>query len=102
MLNFLEELLGAPIRGDKHEIADLDDVLQTPITVQLENTTVRQILKEVLAKADSASRSRRRDSSAQTATGGKPRNASGQIHCPAVKTVGNCSTFDISTECSQH
>jgi hypothetical protein len=51
VLNFLEELLGAPIRGDKHDIADLDDVLQTPITVQLENTTVRQILKEVLAKA---------------------------------------------------
>ncbi len=51
VLNFLEELLGVSIRGDKHEIADLDDVLQTPITVALENTTVRQILKEVLAKA---------------------------------------------------
>jgi hypothetical protein len=51
ILNFLEELLGVSIRGDKHEIADLDDLLQTPITVQLENTTVRQILKEVLSKA---------------------------------------------------
>jgi hypothetical protein len=51
VLNFLEELLGVSIRGDKHEIADLDDLLQTPITVQLENTTVREILKEVLAKA---------------------------------------------------
>jgi hypothetical protein len=51
VLNCLEELLGVSIRGDKHEIADLDDVLQTPITVTLENTTVRQILKEVLAKA---------------------------------------------------
>lgn len=51
VLNFLEELLGVSIRGDKHEIVDLDDLLQTPITVQLENTTVRQILKEVLAKA---------------------------------------------------
>jgi hypothetical protein len=51
VLNFLEELLGVSIRGDKHEIVDLDDLLQTPITVQLENTTVRQILKEVLSKA---------------------------------------------------
>ncbi len=51
VLNFLEELLGVSIRGDKQEIVDLDDVLQTPITMTLENTTVRQILKEVLAKA---------------------------------------------------
>jgi hypothetical protein len=51
VLNFLEELLGVSIRGDKHEIVDLDDLLQTPITVRLENTTVRQILKEVLSKA---------------------------------------------------
>jgi hypothetical protein len=51
VLNFLEELLGVSIRGDKHEIVDLDDVLQTPITVTLENTTVGEILKEVLAKA---------------------------------------------------
>jgi hypothetical protein len=51
VLNFLEELLGVSIRGDKQEIVDLDDVLQTPITMTLENTTVRQILKDVLAKA---------------------------------------------------
>ena len=51
VLTFMEELLAVSIRGDKHEIPDLDDVLQTPITIQLENTTVRQILKEVLAKA---------------------------------------------------
>jgi hypothetical protein len=51
VLNFLEELLGVSIRGDKREIVDLDDVLQTPIAVTLENTTVREILKEVLAKA---------------------------------------------------
>jgi hypothetical protein len=51
VLTFLEELIGVPIRGNKHDIPDLDDLLQTPITVQLENTTVRQILKEVLSKA---------------------------------------------------
>jgi len=51
VLTFLEELLAVPIRGDRHEIADLDDSLQTPITFQLENTTVRQVLKTVLSKA---------------------------------------------------
>jgi hypothetical protein len=51
VLSFLEELLAVPIRGDNHEIADLDDLLQTPVTFQLENTTVRQVLKAVLAKA---------------------------------------------------
>jgi hypothetical protein len=51
VLTFLEELLAVPIRGDRHEIADLDDSLQTPITFQLENTTVRQVLKTVLLKA---------------------------------------------------
>jgi hypothetical protein len=51
VLSFLEELLAVPIRGDNHEIADLDDLLQTPVTFQLENTTVREVLKAVLAKA---------------------------------------------------
>jgi hypothetical protein len=51
VLTFLEELLGVSIRGDKHEIVELDDLLQAPITVTLENTTVREILKDVLAKA---------------------------------------------------
>jgi hypothetical protein len=50
VLNILEELLAVSIRGDKHEIADLDDLLQTPVTFNLENTTVRQVLKTVLAK----------------------------------------------------
>ena len=30
VLTFLEELLGVPIRGNKHDIPDLDDLLQTP------------------------------------------------------------------------
>ncbi len=51
VLSFLEELLAVSIRGDHHEIADLDDLLQTPVTFQLENTTVREVLKAVLAKA---------------------------------------------------
>ncbi len=51
VITFLEELLAVPIHGDKHEIADLDDLLQTPVTFELENTTVRQVLKAVLAKA---------------------------------------------------
>jgi hypothetical protein len=50
VLSFLEELLAVSIKGDKHDIADLDDLLQTPVTFQLENTTVREILKSVLAK----------------------------------------------------
>ena len=51
VITFLEELLAVPIHGDKREIADLDDLLQTPVTFELENTTVRQVLKAVLAKA---------------------------------------------------
>jgi hypothetical protein len=51
VLSFLEELLAVSIRGDKREIVDLDDLLQTPVTFELENTTVRQLLKAVLAKA---------------------------------------------------
>jgi len=50
VLNLVEELLAVSIRGDKREIADLDDLLQTPVTFELGNTTVRQILKTVLAK----------------------------------------------------
>ena len=50
VLSFLEELLAVSIKGDKHDIADLDDLLQTPVTFQLENTTVREILKSVLTK----------------------------------------------------
>jgi hypothetical protein len=50
VLNLVEELLAVPIRGDKREIADLDDLLQTPVTFELGNTTVRQVLKTVLAK----------------------------------------------------
>lgn len=51
VLTFLEELLAVSIKGDKHDVVDLDDLLQTPVTFQLENTTVREILKTVLAKA---------------------------------------------------
>jgi hypothetical protein len=50
VLNLLEELIGVPIRGEKREIADLDDLLQTPITFELANTSVRQVLKTALAK----------------------------------------------------
>jgi hypothetical protein len=50
VLNLLEELLAVPIRGDKRDIADLDDLLQTPVAFELGNTTVRQVLKTVLAK----------------------------------------------------
>jgi Protein of unknown function (DUF1559) len=51
VLNVLEELVTVPIRGDRQEIADLDDLLQTPISVELENTTVAAILEAVLTRA---------------------------------------------------
>jgi hypothetical protein len=51
VLNVLEELVTVPIRGDRHEIADLDDLMQTPVTLDLENTTVAAILEAVLAPA---------------------------------------------------
>jgi hypothetical protein len=51
VLNVLEELVTVPIRGDRQEIADLDDLLQTPISTELENTTVAAILEAVLARA---------------------------------------------------
>jgi hypothetical protein len=51
VLNGLEELVTVPIRGDRREIPDIDEVLQTPITVQLDNTTVASILEAVLAPA---------------------------------------------------
>jgi hypothetical protein len=51
VLNWLEELATVPIRGDRHEIPDLDDLLQTPVSWELENTTVAAILETVLAAA---------------------------------------------------
>jgi predicted Zn finger-like uncharacterized protein len=51
VLNGLEELVTVPIRGDRREIPDIDEVLQTPITVQLDNTTVAAILEAILAPA---------------------------------------------------
>ncbi|HEV3302045.1 MAG TPA: DUF1559 domain-containing protein [Planctomycetaceae bacterium] len=51
VLNWLEELATVPIRGDRHEIPDLDDLLQTPVSWELENTTVAAILETVLAPA---------------------------------------------------
>jgi hypothetical protein len=51
VLNTLEEMVSVPIRGDRHEIADLDDLLQTPVTFSFEKTTVRAILDAVLAQA---------------------------------------------------
>jgi Protein of unknown function (DUF1559) len=51
LLNDLEDLVTVPIRGDKQEIADLDDLMQTPISLQLENTTVAGMLEAVLAPA---------------------------------------------------
>ncbi|HET6323959.1 MAG TPA: DUF1559 domain-containing protein [Planctomycetaceae bacterium] len=49
VLNWMEDLV--PIRGDRHEIPDLDDLMQTPISLQLENTTVGALLEAVLAPA---------------------------------------------------
>jgi len=51
VLNWLEELATVPIRGDRHEIPDLDDLLQTPVSWELENTTVAAILETVLGAA---------------------------------------------------
>jgi hypothetical protein len=51
VLNVLEELATAPIRGDRQEIPDLDDLLQTPVSLTLDNTTVAAILEAVLAPA---------------------------------------------------
>jgi phage protein D len=51
VLYTLEEMVTVPIRGDRHEIADLDDLLQTPVTFSFEKTTVRAILDAVLAQA---------------------------------------------------
>ena len=51
VLNILEELVTVPIRGDRHQITDLDDLLQTPISLDLQNTTVAAILEAVLARA---------------------------------------------------
>jgi hypothetical protein len=51
VLNDLEELVTVPIRGDRQEIADLDDLMQTPVSLQLDNTTVAAILEAVLAPA---------------------------------------------------
>jgi hypothetical protein len=51
LLNDLEDLVTVPIRGNKQEIADLDDLMQTPISLQLENTTVAGMLEAVLAPA---------------------------------------------------
>jgi hypothetical protein len=51
VLNVLEELTTAPIRGDRQEIPDLDDLLQTPVSLTLDNTTVAAILEAVLAPA---------------------------------------------------
>jgi hypothetical protein len=51
VLNVLEELLTVPIRGDRHEIPDLDDLMQTPVSLELDNTTVSAILEAVLAPA---------------------------------------------------
>ncbi len=49
ILNWMEDLV--PIHGDRHEIPDLDDLMQTPISLQLENTTVGGLLEAVLAPA---------------------------------------------------
>jgi hypothetical protein len=51
VLNFLEDPVTVPIRGDRHEIPDLDDLLQTPVSFDFKNTTVRAILDAVLAQA---------------------------------------------------
>ncbi len=51
VLNVLEELTTAPIHGDRQEIPDLDDLLQTPVSLTLDNTTVAAILEAVLAPA---------------------------------------------------
>jgi hypothetical protein len=51
ILNDLEELVTVPIRGDRQEIADLDDLMQTPVSLELDNTTVAAILEAVLAPA---------------------------------------------------
>jgi hypothetical protein len=51
LLNSLEELVTVPIRGDQHEIHDLDDLMQTPVSLELENTTVAAILEAVLTPA---------------------------------------------------
>jgi hypothetical protein len=51
VLNVLEELVTVPIRGERQEITDLDDLMQTPISMELENTTVAAILQAVLAPA---------------------------------------------------
>jgi hypothetical protein len=51
VLNWLEELATVPIRGDRHEIPDLEDLMQTPVTAQLENTTVAAVIQAVLASA---------------------------------------------------
>jgi hypothetical protein len=51
VLNELEELTVVPIRGDRHEIADFDDLMETPVSLDLENTTVAAVLEAVLATA---------------------------------------------------
>jgi len=51
MLNSLEDLVAAPIRGDRNEIPELDELLLTPVSAQLENTTVAAMLEAVLAPA---------------------------------------------------
>jgi hypothetical protein len=51
VLNFLEDPVTLPIRADRHEIPDIDDLLQTPVTFDFQNTTVRAILDGVLAQA---------------------------------------------------
>jgi len=51
VLAILEEMVSVPIRGDQRDIPDLDDLLQTPVTFDLQNTTVGDVLKAVLAKA---------------------------------------------------
>ncbi len=51
VLNVMEELAGAPIRGNRQEIPDLDDLLQTPISLTLDNTTVAALLEAVLTPA---------------------------------------------------
>jgi hypothetical protein len=51
VLTILEEMVSAPVRADQREIGDLDDLMETPVEFDLQNTTVGDVLTAVLAKA---------------------------------------------------
>ena len=52
LLDLMEEMLGAPIRYDAKSLGDAAAALDQPVTFDLQNVTVEDVLKQVLDKSE--------------------------------------------------